>query len=134
MASARLPNRLAFAVPMILAAGLQAAPVAAASIHALPALDITACAEHYVVNGRFIDDLGALEAQVASSGARTVRLYGFEGVSDRSQRAAAHRFRALNLELSLLQRHAGACRPTGSRGPLGIDDAAVDQWWHAWMP
>jgi hypothetical protein len=51
----------------------------------------------------------------------------------------------LNLELRLLERHQRVCqsipapraiatRIPHARGPFGIDDEAVDRWWHASMP
>jgi hypothetical protein len=87
-----------------------------------------------VLKGHVIDDLGVLETAIASLGARTVRLQGYEGTSDRAQRAAAHRFRTLDLELTLREGHGAACRVLGAGRPFGIDDEAVDQWWHASMP
>jgi hypothetical protein len=128
-----------------LAAALLLSPLAAHSSHVVADLAVTVHAEHFVVRGHVIDDLDVLETAVRSLGPRTVRLQACGGNGERAQRAAAHRFRDMDLELRRLQPHEAACQETaaprafaqaGSRGPrpVGIDDALVDQWWHASMP
>jgi hypothetical protein len=145
MSSVRAPSRLAITTAASLAAAFQLSPATAGSPHAKPEIEITIFADRYVVNGRAIDDLDVLEKAVGSVGPRTVRLQACGMIADRAQRAAAHRFRTLSLELRLLEPHEAACQaipapraiaartPRGRR-PFGIDDEVVDQWWHASMP
>jgi hypothetical protein len=145
MSSVRTSSRLAIVAGAGVAAAFQLSPVTAGSPHTKSEIIITIFAEHYVVEGRVIDDLDALEKEVRSVEPRTVRLQACGGIAERAQRAAAHRFRTLNLELRLLERHQAVCqaipapraiaaRTPRGRGPFGIDDEAVDRWWHASMP
>jgi hypothetical protein len=109
-----------------------------------PHVPITVFAGHYVLAGHVIDDLDVLERDVGTLRSRTVRLDACGSAADRAQRAAAHRFRAANLELRLLVPDAPGCRAAGPRAvptsarhgqrPFGIDDATVDRWWHEQMP
>jgi hypothetical protein len=145
MSSLRAPSRLAISTAASLAA-FQFLPVTAASPQAAtPEVAITIFADHYVLEGRVIDNLDVLEKAVSSAAARTMRLDACGVVADHAQRAAAHRFRTSSLELRLLELHDSACRviptpreiaaraPRGRR-PFGIDAEVVDQWWHASMP
>jgi hypothetical protein len=130
--------RAALALPLVLAAA-DAAPAPK------PAIIITVFASHYVLGGRSIDDLDRLESAVNATKPRTVTLQACGSKADHAQRAAAHRFRLLELELRFLESHSPACRisnpsssfPASARHgspPLGIDRDAVDRWWHASMP
>ena len=145
MSSVRTSSRLTITAAASVAAAFQLSPVTAGSPHTTPKIVITIFAEHYVVEGRVIDDLDVLEKAVKSVEPRTVRLQACGGIAERAQRAAAHRFRTLNLELRLLEQHQAVCQaisapraiPTRTprgRGPFGIDDEVVDRWWHASMP
>jgi hypothetical protein len=108
-------------------------------------LSVAIFAEHYVLEGRAIDDLDVLETSVRDRHPRTVRLDACGSGTERAQRAAAHRLRHLYLELRVLDAGSPDCpspgaahavpvgRRVGAR-PYGIDDAAVDQWWHQLMP
>ena len=118
---------------------------AGAATAATPGVVITVFAEHYVLESRVFDDLDLLEGVVGAMRPQAVRVEACGAKADRAQRAAAHRFRSLNLELRLLEPHSSACRasagaleiPVSARhgtGPFGIDNEAVDQWWHASMP
>lgn len=110
-----------------------------------PALSITIHANHYVFAGHAIDDIDALEGTVGPMRPEIVRLEACGSTAERAQRAAAHRFRTSNLELRWLSPNTARCRagasllsvPTASGHdprPYGIDDAAVDSWWHDLMP
>jgi hypothetical protein len=145
MSSVRHPGRFATIVAASLAAAFQVSPVAAGSPHAKPEIVVTIFADHYVVEGRVIDDLDVLEKAVRSVGPQTVRLQACGVIADHPQRAAAHRFRTFRLELRLVEPHESACqaipalretaaRPSRGRRPSGIDDEIVDKWWHASMP
>ena len=118
---------------------------AGAATAAKPVVAITVFAEHYVLGSRVFDDLTLLEGAVGAMRPQAVRLEACGAKADRAQRAAAHRFRSLYLELRMLEPHSPACRasaesqeiPVSARhgaGPLGIDNEAVDRWWHASMP
>lgn len=108
-------------------------------------LSVVVFAEHYVLSGRVIDDLDALEVAVGDLHPRAVRLDACGSGTERAQRAAAHRLRHLYLELRVLDAGSPDCpspgaaqavqvgRRVGAR-PYGIDDAAVDEWWHLQMP
>jgi hypothetical protein len=145
MSSVRAPNLLTIATAATLAAAFQPSPTIANAPQAKPEITITIFADHYVLEGRVIDDLDVLEKAVNSVGPRTVGLQACGGIADYAQRAAAHRFRSSSLELRLLQPHEAACqaipapraipaRTVRGRGPFGIDAKVVDQWWHASMP
>jgi hypothetical protein len=110
-----------------------------------PEVTIMIFAEHYVVEGRSIDDLDVLEAAVDSVRPQAVGLYACGAGTARAQRAAAHRFRNLDMELRVLDQNSPGCQSTtGPRAvpanlrldprPSGIDDAEVDHWWHQLMP
>jgi hypothetical protein len=145
MSSVRAPSLLTIATAATLAAALQPSPVMAEAPRGKPEITITIFADHYMLEGRVIDDLDLLEKAVRSTEPRTVRLQACGRAADFPQRAAAHRFRSSNLELRLLDPRDPACQaipapraiparaPRGG-GPFGIDDNVVDQWWHASMP
>ena len=110
-----------------------------------PDVVITVFAEHYVLESRVFDDLDLLEGAVGAMQPQAVRVEACGAKADRAQRAAAHRFRSFNLELRILEPHSPACRasaePLGSpvsarhgTRPFGVDNEAIDQWWHASMP
>jgi hypothetical protein len=124
-------------------ASLVPAPAAAAAD-----VIVTVFAEHYVVDGRAIDDLGALEAALRPTDPGAVRLYACGGGTERAQMAAAHRFRNRYLELRVLDEAAPQCRASSQgvgpravlvadrRGnrPYGIDDEAVARWVNLMQP
>lgn len=110
-----------------------------------PGVTVTVFADHYVLGDRAFDDLDALEAVVRAGEPRSIRLDACGTGTARAQQAAAHRFRATSLELRLLDAASTECRtavvpravPATLRAdarPTGIDDAAVERWWHAMMP
>lgn len=110
-----------------------------------PDLRIAVQPDHYVLNGRVIDDLDALERAVEALRPRMLQLDACGGGTARAQRAAVHRFRALYLELRVSETDAPGCQATAAaqltpvvqrpgRRPTGIDDEAVDRWWQQLMP
>lgn len=110
-----------------------------------PSVSVAVFAEHYVLAGRQIDDLDALERAVNAINPRAVRLEACGDGTARAQMAAAHRFRSRYLELRLLEPGAPGCQaavipqavPVSQRlgpRPFGIDDAAVERWWYDQMP
>lgn len=112
-----------------------------------PDVFVMVFAEHYVVNGRIIDDIGALESAILPTRPGAVRLYACGSGTARAQMAAAHRFQDRYLELRVLDDAAPQCRTpmalapravavthrAGER-PYGIDDEAVARWWYSMMP
>jgi hypothetical protein len=108
-------------------------------------VSITVFADHYVLAGRLIDDLDALEDAVSAMRPRTVTIDACGAGTARAQRAAAHRFRNLYLDLRVVETNAPSCQAaitpravpvsqrTGQR-PFGIYDEAVDRWWNNVMP
>jgi hypothetical protein len=125
------------------------APLACAETTAVsaskPEVVITVFPDYYVLGGRAIDDLNVLESEIRTSRPRSVRLDACGAAADHPQRAAAHRFRKLNLELRFAAPDSPVCKevadareiPASVRprpGPLGIDDRIVDRWWHQSMP
>jgi hypothetical protein len=145
MSSVRAPSRLTTLTAASIAAAFQLSSVTAGSLQVKPDISVTIFADHYVVEGRVIDDLDVLQKAVSSIGPGTVRLHACGRIADRAQRAAAHRFRTFSLELRLLEPKDAACKAIPApleiaastrRGqrPFGIDDEVVDQWWHASMP
>jgi len=110
-----------------------------------PDVSIAVFAEHYVLAGQSIDDLDALEDAVSAMRPRTVRIDACGGGTARAQRAAAHRFRNLYLDLRVVETSAPSCQaaitpravPVSQRSgqrPFGIYDEAVDRWWNNVMP
>ena len=109
-----------------------------------PAVTVAVFADHYVLAGRFIDDLDRLEDAIAAMHPRGVRLDACgEGIS-RALRAATHRFRNLYLDLRTAAIDDAACQsasvpravPVSQRfgqRPFGIYDEAVDRWWSTIM-
>jgi len=123
-------------------AALVPAPAAAAAD-----VIVTVFAEHYVIDGRAIDDLGALENALRPAEPGAVRLYACGGGTERAQMAAAHRFRDRYLELRVLDESSPQCRALqavrpravlvadrrGNR-PYGIEDEAVARWLNSMVP
>jgi len=111
-----------------------------------PDVFVTVFADKYVVNGRVVDDIGALERAVASMSPGAVRLYACGEGTARAQMAAAHSLRDRYLELRVLDEAAPQCRAASAAAratavmyrsgerPYGIDDEAVARWWYAMMP
>jgi hypothetical protein len=108
---------------------------------------VTVFADHYVVNGRVIDDVGVLEGAILAMRPGAVRLYACGSGTDRAQMAAAHRFRDRYLELRVLDDSAPQCRASMASAPravsvvnrtgeppYGIDNEAVARWWYSMMP
>ena len=87
----------------------------------------------------------ALEDAVSTMRPPTVRIDACGDGTARAQRAAAHRFRNLYLDLRVVETNAPSCQAavtpravpvtqrTGQR-PFGIYDEAVDRWWNNVMP
>lgn len=110
-----------------------------------PEVVISVFPHHYVLAGRAIDDLNLLESEIRTLRPRTVRLDACGTAADHPQRAAAHRFRELNLELRFAAPASQACKEVADaraipasvhprQGPLSIDYRIVDRWWHESMP
>jgi hypothetical protein len=97
--------------------------------------------EHYVYAGRSFDDLDRLEDAVVATHPGGVRLEACGDGTARAMGAAAHRFRNLYLDLRFSYIDDAVCAPaSGPRvepvsqrfglRPYGINDEAVDRWWH----
>ena len=111
----------------------------------VPVVTVAIFADHYVLAGRYIDDLDTLEDAIAVMHPRGVRLEACGEGSARALRAATHRFRNLYLDLRVAGTGDSACQPApiaravpasqrmGQR-PFGIYDDAVDRWWNNLMP
>ena len=110
-----------------------------------PGVTVAVFADHYVLAGRSIDDLDALEDAVTAIRPQRVRIEACGEGTARAQRAAAHRFRNLYLELSAGGADAATCQPASisravpvsqrvGQRPFGIYDDAVDRWWNNLMP
>ncbi|MGZ9075387.1 MAG: hypothetical protein ACXW13_06385 [Burkholderiaceae bacterium] len=106
----------------------------------VPVVTVAIFADHYVLGGRYIDDLDRLEDAIAEMRPRGVRLEACGEGASRALRAATHRFRNMYLDLrfSLIDdttcQSASAVRimPVSQRfgqRPFGIYDEAVDRWW-----
>jgi hypothetical protein len=107
----------------------------------VPVVTIATFSDHYVYGGRYFDDLDRLEDAVVAARPRGVRLEACGKGTARALGAAAHRFRNLYLDLRLDSVDDTSCAtataaravPVSHRfGPLpyGINDEAVDHWWH----
>ena len=106
----------------------------------VPVVSVAVFADHYVLGGRYIDDLDRLEDAVAEMRPRGVRLEACGEGASRALRAATHRFRNFYLDLRTAVIDDTACQPAtiaravpvsqhfGQR-PFGIYDEAVDRWW-----
>lgn len=111
----------------------------------VPVVTVAIFPDHYVLAGRYIDDLDTLEDAIAMMHPRGVRLEACGEGTSRALRAATHRFRNLYLDLRVAGSDDPACQPApiaravpasqrvGQR-PFGIYDDAVDRWWNNLMP
>ena len=111
----------------------------------VPVVTVAIFPDHYVLAGRYIDDLDTLEDAIAVMHPRGVRLEACGEGTSRALRAANHRFRNLYLDLRVAGTGDLACQPPpiaravpasqrmGQR-PFGIYDDAVDRWWNNLMP
>ena len=115
--------------------------IAGAAFAHTPVATVAIFADHYVYAGRFFDDLDRLEDAVLAAHSRGVRLEACGDGTARALRAAAHRFRNLYLDLRYGSVDDTTCASaTGPRAvpasqrfgllPYGINDEAVDRWWH----
>ena len=107
----------------------------------VPAVTVAIFADHYIFNGRSFDDLDRLEDAVAMTRPQGIRLEACGDGTARAQRAAAHRFRNLYLDLRVSTIDDTTCQSAPvaravtvsqqfERRPLGIHDEAVDRWWN----
>jgi len=115
--------------------------IAGAAFAQTPVATVATFADHYVYAGRSFDDLDRLEDAVVAAHPRGVRLEACGGGTARALSAAAHRFRNLYLDLRLDSVDDTTCAtasaaravPVSQRFgllPYGINDEAVDRWWH----
>ena len=106
----------------------------------VPVVTVAIFADHYVLGGRYIDDLDRLEDAIAEMRPRGVRLEACGEGASRALRAATHRFRNLYLDLRFSLVDDTVCQsasvaravPVSQRfgqRPFGIYDDAVDRWW-----
>ncbi|MGZ9058257.1 MAG: hypothetical protein ACXW14_03315 [Burkholderiaceae bacterium] len=106
----------------------------------VPVVTVAIFADHYVLGGRYIDDLDRLEDAIAEMRPRGVRLEACGEEASRALRAATHRFRNLYLDLRFSLVDDTVCQsasvaravPVSQRfgqRPFGIYDDAVDRWW-----
>lgn len=110
----------------------------------VPVVTVTVFADHYVLAGRYIDDLDTLEDAIATVRPRGVRLEACGERTSRAHLAAAHRFRNLYLDMRIAGIDDTTCQsasvarvmPVSQRfgqRPYGIYDEAVDRWWSTLM-
>jgi hypothetical protein len=104
---------------------------------------ITVLPDHYVLAGRAYNDLHRLEDAVRALRPKDIALDSCGPRETRLLVAAAHRFRDLPTRFRFLSlSEADACSPPvftsanvgTSRGPTGIDDRAVSEYWNALLP
>ena len=106
----------------------------------VPVVTVAVFADHYVLGGRYIDDLDRLEDAIAVMRPQQVRLEACGDSTARAQRASAHRFRNLYLDMRIAGIDDTTCQsasvpravPVSQRfgqRPFGIYDEAVDRWW-----
>jgi hypothetical protein len=116
------------------AAGVQSA-VGTATITVLP--------DHYVLAGRVYNDLHRLEDAVRALRPTDIMLDSCGPRETRVMMAAAHRFRDLRTRIRFLSiSESDVCSPPvltsvnleASRGPSGIDDRAVSEYWGGLLP
>jgi hypothetical protein len=120
------------------------AAVGSVAAQAQPA-SVAVFADHYVVAGRAMDDLDALEDAIAPQRPQQVQLTACGDGSARALRAAAHRFRHASLDLRSAGSSDAACqaapvaramRVSQAAGPrpISIHHDAVDRWWSNLQP
>ena len=106
----------------------------------VPIVTVAVFGDHYVLGGRYIDDLDRLEDAIAEMRPHGVRLEACGEGASRALRAATHRFRNMYLDLRTAGTDDAACQsasvartvPVSQRfgqRPFGIYDEAVDRWW-----
>lgn len=130
------PRRM---VRLLLAGATLCLSATGAAFAQAPISTVAVFADHYVYAGRSFDDLDRLEDAVVAAHPRGVRLEGCGDGTARALGAAAHRFRNLYLDLSYsddaicASAAAPRAEPVSQRfglRPYGINDEAVDRWWH----
>src|SRR5678815_3131774 len=105
-----------------------------------PVVSVAVFTDHYVLGGRYIDDLDELVVAIATARPRGVRIEACGEGASRAFRAAAHRFRNFYLDLRTAGIDDTACQSASvarampvsqslGQGPFNINDEAVDRWW-----
>lgn len=128
----------AFAFGLLFAAGdAPAQPPAPAALDGPDAV-IVIYPTHWRWAGASYDELDTLAAVVLPRTPRSVGLYACGDGTARLHKAAAHRFRYLELELRVLDPGSAPCKAQdGPRNPAlvpGVDEVAVERWWSGLMP
>ena len=104
---------------------------------------IIVLADRYVVAGRAWDSLDVLEKHVIAQKTARLQLLTCGPGTTRSLKALVHRFRSLPIDIYPLDADNRTCSsvvhsdrrsPAPRRAPLGIDDAAVERYWHEIEP
>jgi hypothetical protein len=99
--------------------------------------------ETYDFGGSTFNDLNGLEKRVRQASTRILEMDMCGSGAARAMMGAAHRLRDLSLLLRVQDRSSAACAPAAravsvsqkaERGPAGIDDAAVANYWRQVMP
>ena len=100
--------------------------------------------DRYVTERRVFDDLNELEDRITSTNFRTVTLLVCGAHATRALKAAVHRFRYVPVQMRVPDVDERECMTTGpvvtkvrqrtGTRPFGIDDEAVDRYWHDIMP
>jgi hypothetical protein len=116
--------------------GVAAVPAAQAPTDEV---SIAVFADHYVLEGKSIDDLNVLETKLQAAPDRPIQLNQCGSGTARALKAAAHRFRDRPIDMRSPAADAPQCAdavPTMRRVfettkplPLGIDDATVERYW-----
>ena len=134
----------AVVIGLALADGAKAQPSAPAAPDAPDAVIVVHPTQWRWAGGSY-DDLDALAALMLPRTPRSVGLYACGDDAARLQKAAAHRFRYLRLDLRVLDAQAPLCEgqadlrvaalaPAAGIPVPVVDDAAVDAWWSLLMP
>ena len=105
---------------------------------------ITVFADRYVSQERAFDDLDALEKHITMTEVRSVVVLLCGPQATRALKAVVHRFRHLPMQIRVpdlderdcfsMAPLATAVRMRAGTRPFGIDDEAVDRYWHDLMP
>jgi len=105
---------------------------------------ITVFSDRYILAGRAFDDLNLLEKHTTAMRARAVTLLVCGPRVTRSLKAAVERFRHVPVQMFVLDADTPECSSTASlaipvregdgQRPYGIDDEAVERYWHDLMP
>ena len=137
-------DRLTRTIVVILVAVGCATAAAAQPIPSTDSVTVIVFDDRYIVGDRGFDDLDYLEQSITATQIHSVTLLVCGPRATRSLKAVVHRFRHVPVQMRVPDIDEAACMSTAplltpvrqriGQPPFGIDDEAVERYWHDIMP